>query len=264
MTEQREPRQHRENHAAETVIGITRVTHSCHLIDIGGRRFLTDPWFSSKPQYNPGEPVALSVAELPELDGVLISHEHYDHCDLEAFANYRDSGVALVVPPSVRQAALDHGFRNITVVEPGEATTIGGVEITAIPAKHGVYEITFVLQSSSGSVYFAGDTMLIPELTELPRRFGQIDVALLPINGLCVRPLNDLQVVMNAAEAAELTAVLQPRLAIPHHYAFTSGWLGDRILTKKERNPEVYAQLASIKAPRTSIHVIEPGTRVAL
>ena len=85
---------------------VTRITHSCHLIEIGGRTFLTDPWFSQRPGYHPGEPAALGVAELPALDGVLISHHHYDHCDLKAFRAYRDSGAPmLVVGPGAARAA---------------------------------------------------------------------------------------------------------------------------------------------------------------
>jgi L-ascorbate metabolism protein UlaG (beta-lactamase superfamily) len=57
-------------------IGITRIRHSCHLIEIGGRTLLTDPWFTMKAHYRPGEPTAVDVAGLPDLDGVLISHEH--------------------------------------------------------------------------------------------------------------------------------------------------------------------------------------------
>ena len=48
---------------------VTRITHSCHLIEIGGRIFLTDPWFSTKPGYYQGEPIALGVPDLPRLDG---------------------------------------------------------------------------------------------------------------------------------------------------------------------------------------------------
>lgn len=247
-----------------STIGITRIRHSCHLLEIGGRTFLSDPWFTSTASYRPGEPTAMDVAALPELAGVLISHEHYDHCDLDALAGYRDLGVPLIVAPTVRQTALDHGFGNVTVLEPWQSIEIGGVEITAAPGKHGVYEITFVLRSGSESIYFAGDTMLIPALEELPRRFGRIDVALLPTNGLCVRPLNDLQVVMNAADAAQLTAIIRPKLVIPHHYAFTSGWLGDRILTKKDPDPMKYATAAARQAPDTEVRIVQPGTRVAL
>jgi hypothetical protein len=48
------------------------------------------------------------------------------------------------------------------------------VTITATPAEHGVYEVTFVLRAGADAVYFAGDTMLIPELAEIPRRLGHI------------------------------------------------------------------------------------------
>jgi L-ascorbate metabolism protein UlaG (beta-lactamase superfamily) len=79
-------------------IAVTRITHSCHLIEIGGRTILTDPWFSTRPGYYQGEPIAVSIADLPRLDAVLISHEHYDHCDLETFAAYRDQSVPCSSP----------------------------------------------------------------------------------------------------------------------------------------------------------------------
>jgi L-ascorbate metabolism protein UlaG (beta-lactamase superfamily) len=109
---------------------------------------------------------------------------------------------------------------------PWEHAEVGGVTITATPAQHGVYEVTFVLRAGSDAVYFAGDTMLIPELADIPKRLGHISLALLPTNGLHIRPAYNMQVVMNAEEAAELTAVLKPELAVPHHYAFTnwSSW----------------------------------------
>jgi hypothetical protein len=64
--------------------------------------------------------------------------------------------------------------------------------------------------------------------------------------------------------AAELTAILKPDLAIPHHYAFTSGWLGDRLLTKTDPDPRHYADTARRLAPGTQVRIAEPGTRVAL
>jgi L-ascorbate metabolism protein UlaG (beta-lactamase superfamily) len=52
---------------------VTRITHSCHLIEISGRTFLTDPWFNTRPGYCQGEPIALGIADPPRLDGVLIT-----------------------------------------------------------------------------------------------------------------------------------------------------------------------------------------------
>lgn len=247
-----------------TTTAVTRICHSCHLIEIGGRTFLTDPWFSERPGYHPGEPIAITVDELPELDGVLISHHHYDHCDLQAFAAYRDRDVPMIVAGPVAPRARKAGFRNVTALAAWEHTEAGGVKITAAPARHGVYEVTFVLSDGQRTVYFAGDSMAIPELRELPGRFGTIDVALLPTNGLRIRPQFNKQVVMDATEAAELTAALNPQLAMPHHYAFTSGRLGDRLMTKSDRDPRRFADACARLAPATTVRVVQPGTRVAL
>ena len=84
---------------------VTRVTHSCHLIEVGGRTFLTDPWFSTRPGYYQGGPIAIAIPDLPKLDGVLISHAHYDPCDLEAFAAYRDRSVPVIVAETVTGSA---------------------------------------------------------------------------------------------------------------------------------------------------------------
>ena len=243
---------------------VTRITHSRHLIEIGGRTFLTDPWFSTRPGYYQGEPIAIGIPDLPRLDGVLISHEHYDHCDLDAFAAYRDRTVPLFVAETLVEAARKHGFTNVTALAPWQEAEVGGVTITAAPAKHGVYEVTFVLRAGADAVYFAGDTMLIPELAEIPKRLGHISLALLPTNGLHIRPANNMQVVMNADEAAELTALLKPELAVPHHYAFTKGFLGDRLITHSDKDPLRYRNASHDLAPRTSVRIVEPGIRVEL
>ncbi len=133
---------------------VTRITHSCHLIEIGGRTFLTDPWFSTRPGYYQGEPIAAGIGDLPALGGVLITHAHYDHCDLQAFAAYRDRGVPLFVAATVVGEARKHGFGNVTPLEPWQNAEVGRVSITAAPAKHGVPEVTYVLRSGSDAVYF--------------------------------------------------------------------------------------------------------------
>jgi L-ascorbate metabolism protein UlaG (beta-lactamase superfamily) len=243
---------------------ITRITHSCHLIQVGEVTVLTDPWFSERTFYHPGEPVAMGVADLPQLDAVLISHEHYDHCDLAAFASYRDRDVPMIVAGPVAAKARAAGFTNAHPLEPWQATTVKDLTVTAAPGKHAVYEVTFVISGGGRNVYFAGDTMLIPELRTLPDRFPRFDAALLPVNGLQIRPQLNKQVVMNAEQAAELTAVLRPQITVPHHYAFTGGWLGDRLITKSDSDPRHFIDAARRLAPESATRVLTPGERLTV
>ena len=243
---------------------VTRITHSCHLIEIGGLTILTDPWFSEKATYHPGEPIAVAVRDLPKLDAILITHYHYDHCDLDALDEYSDKSVPLVVCAPVAPHARKHGFTNVTVLAPWESTTIDGVRVTAAPAKHQVEEVTFVIEGDGRTVYFAGDTMFIPELNDLPNRFPTIDLALLPTNGLRIRPLFNKKIVMDAEDAARLVALLKPVLTIPHHYAFTSGPVGDKLITKGDRNPAHFVDAARRLSPTSKILITIPGQRTEL
>ncbi|MEV4087114.1 MBL fold metallo-hydrolase [Nonomuraea fuscirosea] len=248
-----------------TTLSATRIGHACQLIEFGDTRVLTDPWFTQQATYYPGEPIAASVETLGRIDAVVISHEHYDHCDLDALvAGGFDLGTPLIGPGTVAGIARAKGFRDVRVVEAWESTTVGELTVTATPGRHGVHEVTFVLQADGRTVFFGGDSLRVPELDRIPERFGQIDLAILPTNGLCVRQMNHEQVVMNAEQAAALTAVLRPVMAVPHHYAFHSGQLGDRMLTAADRDPRHYADEVARLAPSVDVRLVLPGTRVVI
>jgi L-ascorbate metabolism protein UlaG (beta-lactamase superfamily) len=245
-----------------------RIVHATVLLDFGGAHILTDPWFSQRPVfgYLHGEPTAVAnPADLPPLSGVVISHRHYDHCDLGAFAAYPDKNVPFAVVRGLADRVRAAGFPNVVELNPWESTHLGPVRVTAAPAKHGVPEVTFVLQADGESVFFGADTLRIAELDEVAKRFPELDLALLPINGLRIRPALNRQVVMDAVEAAELTSVLRPRLAVPIHYAFTGGPIFDRVMLKLDRDrPELYHQAVDDVAPDTAVHVLAPGQPLSL
>ncbi|SFW70922.1 MBL fold metallo-hydrolase [Amycolatopsis australiensis] len=244
---------------------VTRIGHACQLIELGELRVLTDPWFTQTATYYPGEPVAARAGELGRIDALVVSHEHYDHCDLDALVTAGfDLDTPLVGPGTVTAIARDKGFRDVRTVEAWQATTVGDLTVTATPGQHGVHEVTFVIQAAGRTVFFGGDSLRVPELDTIPERFGHVDLAILPTNGLCVRPMNLRQVVMNAAEAAGLTAALRPTLAVPHHYAFHSGRLGDRMITKADRDPRHYADAVARLAPDVEVRMVLPGTPVTV
>jgi L-ascorbate metabolism protein UlaG (beta-lactamase superfamily) len=238
---------------------VTRVTHSCAVLDFGGTRLLTDPWFSERAGYRRTEPLGMLVTELPHLDGVVVSHAHYDHYDMEAFKAYPDKNVPLYVVRETAAAARKAGFTNVIELEAWQRFDVGPVAGTATPAKHGVPEITYVLQWRGMTVFFGGDTLFIPELRQVAERFPTIDLALVPVNGLRIRPALNRQVVMNAREAAQLCALLRPRVAVPIHYAFSGGPLADRLLLKYDGTAEEFAREAARVAPATEVRVLSPG-----
>ncbi|WP_290056617.1 MBL fold metallo-hydrolase [Amycolatopsis solani] len=248
-----------------TSLAVTRIAHACQLIELGDLRILTDPWFTEKATYHQGERVAVPVSALGRLDAVVISHEHYDHCDLDALlAGGLDPATPLVGPGTVTAIAKAKGFTTLHTVEAWESARVGDLTVTATPGQHGVHEVTFVLQAGGRTLFFGGDSLRVPELDQIPDRLGPVDLTILPTNGLCIRPANLAQVVMNAEQAAELTAVLRPTLAIPHHYAFHSGYLGDRLITKGDQDPRHYADAVARLAPDVEVRIALPGVRVVV
>jgi L-ascorbate metabolism protein UlaG (beta-lactamase superfamily)/quinol monooxygenase YgiN len=242
---------------------ITRIAHASVLIDFDGHRVLTDPWFSEKEGYHHGEPYGIALEKLPRLDGVVVSHEHYDHYDMEAFGAYPDKQVPMAVIRGTAGPAREVGFTQVIEMEAWETTSFGPITTTALPGKHGVPEITYMLQAEGFTVYFGGDTLLIPELGEIPHHFPKIDVALLAINGLQIRALGNQQVVMNPEEAAELCQIIRPRYAVPTHYTFTGGPVSDAQTLKDAGTPEellqAFQQAMSQRAPETAPRILAPG-----
>lgn len=245
---------------------VRRVVHSSVLLDFDGARILTDPWFSERRGYYQGEKRAYATAaDLPELAGVVISHGHYDHCDLDAFASYPDKAVPFAVAPGVASRVRAAGFGNVVELHPWQSTSLGPVDVTATPAQHGVPEVTFVIEAGGKSVFFGGDTERIAALDEVGERFADLDLALLPINGLRIRPAFNKKLVMDARDAADLAGVLRPRLAVPIHYAYTAGPVRDRLLLKLDRNrTDLFETAIAEVAPRTAVHVLSPGEPLTL
>ena len=245
---------------------VQRVVHASVLLDFDGTRILTDPWLSERPGYRQGEQRSVrTAADLGTLHGIVISHNHYDHCDLDALASYPDKSVPFAVSRGLAPRVRAAGFANVVELDPWQHTTFGPVRVTATPAEHSVPEVTYVLHGDGHGVFFGADTLRITELDDIARHFPDLDLALLPINGLRIRPMLNRQVVMDAAEAAELTATLRPRLAVPIHYAFTAGPVRDRLLLKLDRNrPELYRDATGDIARDTTVHILPPGRSLAL
>jgi L-ascorbate metabolism protein UlaG (beta-lactamase superfamily) len=250
---------------------ITRLTHACVLIQWDGGAILTDPWFSQRPLYYHGERLPYGVDGLPDLTAVLSSMNHYDHFDVQAFRAYRDLSVPFVTIKGSRQAEMARkaGFRDVRDVAAGASVAIGSATLHAIAANAFApgafrYEQAYVIEVAGRTILFCPH-FLKPDLMQGVRvRFPKIDLALLGINGLRIKPLLGRQMSMDPADAARVCADLSIPICVPIHYAFTGGWFSSTFLLSHKGTPEMLAEAARRMSPETQVVTLSPGQPLAL
>jgi L-ascorbate metabolism protein UlaG (beta-lactamase superfamily) len=162
-------------------VRITIVGHSTVLLESDGTRLLTDPYFGTFGHlaYARNTPPSMGREEVGRLDGVLVSHSHWDHTD-RRFLRSLEPGVPVMIPSGTTPLMRLKGARNIVPLRRWQSLRIGRVVITAVPAVHIARSAGFVVQTQTAGVYFAGDTYYRPFMAEIGRRFP-IDAALLPV-----------------------------------------------------------------------------------
>jgi L-ascorbate metabolism protein UlaG (beta-lactamase superfamily) len=178
---------------------VTWLGHSTVLLELDGRRVLTDPVFGDRasPVGFAGpkrfHPVPADITELPELDVVLLSHDHYDHLcrpTMEAIARLRIPVVtALGVGVHLERFGVDPEL--ITELDWHESALVGGVSFTATPAQHfsgrGIggrnqtLWASWVVASERRKVFFSGDTGLTPEFRGIGEQHGPFDLVMLEV-----------------------------------------------------------------------------------
>lgn len=216
----------------------TFIGHATWLLQFAGLTVLTDPVFGSRAGpfglLGPKrvQPPALRVGELPRVDVVLLSHNHYDHLDLSSLrwlTQHRHPQFA--VPLGLKAWLEARGVANVVELDWWQSHFTGtGEEIICTPAQHWSSRwpwdrcLTlwggFMLRTQHGSVWFAGDTGWGPHFAEVRARLGAPDCALLPIGAYEPRWFME-PVHMNPDEAvrAHLTVGAKRSLAM-HHGTF--------------------------------------------
>ena len=194
-----------------------------------GRHLLLDPYLSDsltrkyagtdKPHVRMTERV-VDPAQLGFVNVVTASHAHTDHLDAETLRALPQA--ELVAPEAHRELAAERAGRQPIGIDDGETVEVAGFEITAVPAAHETIErdaagrmlhLGYVVRCGPRSIYHAGDTVRYERMTE---RIGDVDVALLPINGRA--PERRVAGNLTGDEAAALAHELGARLAVPMHY----------------------------------------------
>ena len=176
---------------------VTWFGHSSMLIELDGARVLTDPmwsdraspisWLGPKRWY----PASIALEDLPKLDAVVISHDHYDHLDYRSVVRLNALGVKFVVPLGVG-AHLEYWgvpLERIVELDWWERTEVRGLTIVATPARHASGRFLFdndsklwagyALLGAQHRAYYSGDTGLFPALREIGEKLGPFDVTMI-------------------------------------------------------------------------------------
>ena len=252
-----------------TVPGAAAVTwlgHATTIIEIDGVRLLTDPLLRDRigPLGRIGPPVDAPAVE--SVHGVLLSHLHSDHADLPSLRLIAASR-PVFAPQGAGAWLRRNGIGDVRELRVGEEGSLGGVRVVATGATHDPRRyrhfgptadpLGFAVRGSA-AVYFAGDTDLFPEMSELA---GAIDIALLPIAGWGPSVGAGH---LDPERAAMAAALIAPRLVIPIHW----GTLALPRWARRGRDPAQPARdfeaLAARHAPGIAVRVLGPGQRIEL
>ncbi|MFB9236871.1 MBL fold metallo-hydrolase [Plantactinospora siamensis] len=207
--------------------------HASALVEIEGRRVLIDPVWSDRcsPSRLVGprrlHPVPVPLAELPAVDAVLISHDHYDHLDMATIRELsRTRTVPFLVPLGVGAHLERWGVPEDRIIELDwdETAPVAGLELTPTAARHfsgrGLRRdrtlwASWVIAGRRRRAFYTGDSGYFPGYAEIGAEHGPFDVTLMQI-GAYDRAWPDIHMFPEEAVAAHLD--LRGNLLIPVHW----------------------------------------------
>lgn len=221
---------------------VTWIGHASTLLQLGGINVLTDPIFSERasPVSFAGpkraQPPGLAPAELPRIDAVVISHNHYDHCDAESLKtlNAQPGGPPLfLVPLGLKAWLADIGITNALELDWWQSRQVGAVEIVLTPVQHWSARSFndrmktlwggWALLAPDFQAFFAGDTGYSADFAEIRARLAArqgetgFDLALIPVGAYEPRWFMREQHV-NPEEAVRIHRDLKARRSLGIHW----------------------------------------------
>jgi L-ascorbate metabolism protein UlaG (beta-lactamase superfamily) len=202
----------------------TWIGHSTVLLRWAGTRLLTDPVLF-RYVAGIGRARAAADVDLDRIDLCLLSHAHHDHLHLPSLRRLPRT-TTVVVPPRCADLCADLGFGRVVELAAGETLAHRGVEVTAVPARHGGVRsaldwrrrgcVGYVVRGDGPTAYFAGDTGYFSGFVDIGRRFAP-DLAILPVGAY--RPLVFRLFHMSPLDAVYAFEDLGARALLPVHHA---------------------------------------------
>ncbi len=213
---------------------ITWIGHATYLIQLSGKTILIDPFFSTIAgpfgKFGPKRyvPPALSIHELPLIDYILITHNHYDHLDMPFLKKLKSkSHTTIIAPTDLGKLIKKSGFKNIIELGWHEKHATENITFTALPAYHyskrGLFDRNishwcgFAIASEKYKLFHSGDTAYGPVFKEIGEQHGPFDFAMLAIGAYM--PVEMMKFVhTDPAEALQIGLDLNARCILPMHW----------------------------------------------
>jgi N-acyl-phosphatidylethanolamine-hydrolysing phospholipase D len=220
------------HHSDPRKIQITWIGHSTFLIQAAGLNLLTDPIFSDRasPLASIGPkrlvPPGVAFDRLPPIHAAVISHNHYDHLDLNTVTRL-GKPVRFFVPLGLAEWFRDNDLPQVEELDWWQTASLGAVRLHCVPAQHFSMRTLFdrdrslwcgwVLETPAGKIYFTGDTGYSPHFKEIGQRLGPMRLALIHIGGYrprwFMRPMH-----INPEEAVRVHQDVRSQQSIGMHW----------------------------------------------
>lgn len=172
---------------------------------------IIDPYLSDSVNRVAGRPRLLEAPVAPadvEADGIICTHNHLDHLDVDTIAAMDRDRNTFYAPKDCMETLQELGVRNRVCFDTGDQVRIGDFCLEAVFADHTVPAIGVIVRAEGRTLWFTGDTLYHEKLEEM-KEYG-IDCMFVCINGKLGN--------MNAQEAARLDRAVRPLTAVPAHY----------------------------------------------
>lgn len=211
--------------------------HSTFLIEIQGKRILIDPMLSDVPAPHPWlgrkrftDGIPMAIEDIPSIDAVIFSHDHYDHLDYETIQEIKGRVKRYFTPLGLGTHLQSWGIdkKNIVELDWWEETQFEDLKLVATPARHfsgrGLSDsmktlwASWVIQSENENIFFSGDSGYDTHFKKIGKTYGPFDLALMEC-GQYNDDLPDSPIHMYPEQTAQAAIDVKAKYTMPIHWA---------------------------------------------